>query len=138
MRWCKKTLLNLRLQFKHCSASRASPAGPECVLSRSQQHLGSAGLVIIINKHTENGNLQTRLELLAVPGNQRKKGASARKLVSHWCTDIQPWPLKSPFPWSPSVQKSERGNNAGSIKLLGMVWTKAQETLVHSHTWFCI
>lgn len=69
-----------------------------------------------------------RLELLEVPGNQRgKKGASARNLVSvSLCyTDI-------------SVQRNERGNNAASIKLLGMVWTKAQETLVHSHTWFCI
>lgn len=46
--------------------------------------------------------------------------------------------LKSLLPWSPSVQRSERGNNAVSIKHLGMVWTKARETLVHSHTWFCI
>lgn len=36
------------------------------------------------------------------------------------------------------MQMSERGNNAVSIKYLEMVWTKAQETLVHSHAHFCI
>lgn len=67
--------------------------------SGSQQHLGSAGLVSIVNKHTENGNLQMRLELLAGPGNQRIKRASARKPVSHCGTDIQPF--ETPVPVQP-------------------------------------
>lgn len=105
----------------------------------SHQHLGSAALISIINKRTENGNLQMRLEFLAVPKKQRnKKGHQVERWAVTIANILVHVLLKSFFPWSPSMQMSERGNNTVSIKYLEMVWTEAQETLVYSHTHLCI
>jgi len=83
--------------------------GPSSSFWVSQQHLGSAWAIIIINKRTENGNLQMRLEFLVVPRNQSKKGASARKMGSHYCKDIQSCPFAVLFPLeSLNADKRER------------------------------
>lgn len=67
-----------------------------------------------------------KLEFLEVPRNQSRKGASARTMGTHCCKDAHLYPFEILFTPSPSIQMSERGNNALSIKYLEMVWAEVR------------